>query len=118
MTERSRVLEESIDQQYSGRNKLLIYGVEKNSNEETGKLVLKFIKNDLEINLTEAAIDRTSYWGPKLKKKKKKKKKVRPIIAKFIRYYDRKEVFSKRKYLKRKDILITEKLTSFKMKIE
>ena len=115
MTERSRVLEESIDQQYSGRNKLLIYGVEKNSNEDTGKLVLKFIKNDLEINLTEAAIDRTSYWGPKLKKKKKK---VRPIIAKFIRYYDRKEVFSKRKYLKRKDILITEKLTSFKMKIE
>ena len=116
MTERSRVLEESIDQQYSGRNKLLIYGVEKNSNEDTGKLVLKFIKNDLEINLTEAAINRTSYWGPKLKKKKKKK--VRPIIAKFIRYYDRKEVFSKRKYLKRKDILITEKLTSFKMKIE
>ena len=91
--------------------------MEKNSNEDTGKLVLKFIKDDLEINLTEAEIDRTSYWGPKLKKKKKKKK-VRPIIAKFIRYYDRKEVFSKRKYLKRKDILITEKLTSFKMKIE
>ena len=60
MTERSKVLEKSIDQQgqYSRRNCLLIHSVEENRNEDTDKLVLN-IKNDLEIELTEVAIDRT-----------------------------------------------------------
>ena len=41
LTERSKVLEESIDQQwqYSRRNSLLIHGVEENSNEDTDKVV-------------------------------------------------------------------------------
>ena len=47
---------------------------------------------------------------------KRIKKKARPIIAKFVRYYHRKEVLSKKKYLKEKGIPITENLTSFKMK--
>ena len=47
LAERSKVLEESIDQQgqYSRRNCLLIHGVEENSNEDTGKLVLNIINN-------------------------------------------------------------------------
>ena len=112
LTEKSKVLEESIDQQrqYSRRNCLLIHGVEENSNEDTDKLVLD--KNDLEINLTEVAIDRTHRIGDP----KKKKKKAQPIIVKFVRYYDRKEVFSEKKYLKGKSISITESLTSFRMK--
>ena len=114
MTEKSKVLEESIDQQgrYSRQNCLLIHGVEENSNEDTDKLVLNIIKNDLEINLMEVAIDRTHRNGDP----KKKKKKAQPIIVKFVRYYDRKEVFSKKKYLKGKGISITESLTSFRMK--
>ena len=36
-------------------------------------------------------------------------------MAKFVRYYDRKEVFSKKKHLKGKDISIRESLTSFGM---
>ena len=90
MTERSKVLEESIDQQgqYTGRNCLLIHGVEENSNEDTDKLVLNIINNDLEIDLTEVAIDRTHRIGDP-----KKKKKVRSIIVKFVKYYDRKEAF-------------------------
>ena len=47
---------------------------------------------------------------------KKKRKKARPIIAKFVRYYDRKEVFFKKKHLKGKGISITESLTSLRMK--
>ena len=88
LTERSKVLEETIDQQgqYSRRNCLLIYGVEGNSNEDTDKIALKIINNDLEIDLTEVAIDRT-YRIRDLKRK------VRPIIEKFVWYYDRKEVF-------------------------
>ena len=92
LTERSKVLEESIDQQvqYSRRNCLLIHGVEENSNEDTDKLVLNIINNDLGIDLTEVAIDRTN----RIEDPKKKKKKVPPIIVKFVRHYDRKEVFS------------------------
>ena len=86
--------------------------MEKNSKEDTDKLVLNIIKNDLEINLTEVAIDRTHRIGDP----KKKKKKARPIIVKFVRYYDRKEIFSIKKYLKGKSISITESLTSFRMK--
>ena len=47
---------------------------------------------------------------------KRKKKKVRPIIVKFSRYYDRKQVFSKKKHLKGKSISITESLTGFRIK--
>ena len=114
LTERSKVLEESIDQQeqYSRRNCLLIHGVEENSNEDTDKLALNIINNDLEIDLTETAIDRTHRIGDP----KKKKKKVRPIIVTFVRCYDRKQVFSKKKLLKGKGISITESLTRFRMK--
>ena len=112
MTERTKDLEESADQegQYSRRNCLLIHGVEENSNEDTDKLVLNIISNDLEIDLTEIAIDRTHRTGDP----KKKKKKVLPIIVKFDRYYYRKQVFSKKKHLKGKSISITESLTSFR----
>ena len=77
MPERSKVLEESIDQQgqYSRRNCLFIHGVEENSNEDTDNLVLNIINNDLEIDLTEVPIDRTYRIGDL----KKKRKKVRPI---------------------------------------
>ena len=85
MTERSKVLEENIDQQgqHTRRNCLFIHGVEENSNEGAYKLVLNIIKNDLEIDLTEVAIDRTHRIDDT-----KKKKKVQPIIVKFVRYYD------------------------------
>ena len=86
--------------------------MEENSNEDTDKLVLNIVNNDLEIDLTEVAIDRTHRIGDP----KKKSKKVRPIIAKYVRYYDRKKVFSKKKHLKGKGISITESLTNFRMK--
>ena len=86
--------------------------MEENSNEDTDKLALNIINNDLEIDLTEIAIDRKHRIGDP----KTKKRKVRPMIVKFVRYYDRKQVFSKEKLLKGKGISITESLTSFRMK--
>ena len=86
--------------------------MEENSNEDNEKLVLNIINNDLEIDLMEIAIDRTNCIGDP----KKKKKKVRSLIVKFVRYYDRKQVFSNKKHLKGKGISITESLTSFRMK--
>ena len=71
LAERSKVLEESIDQQeqYSRSNCLLIHGVEENSNEDTDKLVLNIINNDLEIDLTKITIDCTHRIGDPKKKK-------------------------------------------------
>ena len=73
LTERSKVLKESIDQQgqYSCQNCLLIHDVEKNSNEDTDKLVLN-INNGLEINLMEEAIDRIHRIGDPKKKKRRR----------------------------------------------
>ena len=86
--------------------------MEEKSNEDKDKLVLNIIYNDLEIDKAEVAIDRTHCIGDP----KKKKKKVCPIIAKFVRYYDRKKVFSKKKHLKGKGISNAESLASFRMK--
>ena len=85
--------------------------MEENSNKDTEKLVLSIINNGLATDLTEVAIDRTHHIGDP----KKKRKKVCPIIVKLVRYYDRKDVFSKKIHLKEKVISITENLTSFRM---
>ena len=72
LSERSKVLEESINQhgQYSCQNCLLIHGVEENSNKNTDKLLLN-INNDLEIDLMEIAIDCTHSTGDPKKKEEK-----------------------------------------------
>ena len=74
MTERSKVLEESIDQQgqYFRQNCLPLHGVEENSNEDTDKLVLNITNNDLEIDLKEVSIDRTHHIGEPKKKKEER----------------------------------------------
>ena len=74
--------------------------------------MLNLINSDLQIDFTEVAIGHTHRIGDP----KKQKKKTRPIIAKLVRYNDRKEAFSRKKHLKGKSISITERLTSFKMK--
>ena len=59
----------------------------------------------------EVAIDCTHCIGDP----KKKRKKACPINVKFVRYYDWKEVFSKKKHLMGKGTSITESLRSFRM---
>ena len=74
-------------------------------------LVLNVTSNAIETDLTELAIDRTH----RIRDPKKKRKKARPIIAKFVRYYEQKKVFSQKKNLKGKSISITESLISFRI---
>lgn len=77
--------------------------MEVNSNEDTNKLVLDVIHDDLEINVRKLVIDRTHRIGDP----KKKKENYLPIIVKFVSYYDRKEASSKKNYSKGKGISIT-----------
>ena len=62
------------------------------------------------LNISKTALDRSQRIGnPKINKKS------RPIIAKFVRYYDKRDVFMNKKCLKGKGKSITESLTAFRM---
>ena len=64
------------------------------------------------MSITEADIERTHRIG----KPRDSGQKSRPIIVKFVRYNDRKNVFNRKKKLKGKNIAITESLTATRMK--
>ena len=62
------------------------------------------------MNISKAALDRSHRIGnPKIKKKSP------PIIVKFVRYYDRRDVFINKKYLKGNGKSNTEILAAFRM---
>ena len=94
-------------EQYSRRNCLLIHGLEEEDNENTTKKVLKVFKNKLGLStdLSESDITRSHRLG------KKSSNKTRPIIAKFISYQPRSEVYRNKKKLKGTKLTITENLT-------
>ena len=99
--------------QYSRRNCLLLHGIPENKNEKTDDLCLATINEHLELAITEVDIERTHRIG----KPRDVSQKSRPIIVKFVRYNDRKNVFNRKKKLKEKNISITESLTATRMKI-
>ena len=112
LSEKLGKLEESIDaqQQYSRRNCLLLHGIEETKGEDTDNIVLEVLNNDMGLNISKTALDRSQRIGnPKINKKS------RPIIAKFVRYYDKRDVFMNKKCLKGKGKSITESLTVFRM---
>ena len=98
-------------EQYSRRKGLLIHGTPKNKNENTDVLAMEAIDTKVDIKITENDIDRTHRIG-----KQKNNGKPRPVIIKFVRYNDRKKVFSSKKLLKDSGVTITESLTAFRMK--
>ena len=65
----------------------------------------------MDIKITNNDIDRTQ----RIDKPKNNGKPI-PIIIRFLRYNDRKKVFSSKKLLKDSGVSITESLTAFRMK--
>ena len=90
----------------------MLHGIPENKNEKTDDLCLATINELLELAATEADIERTHRIG----KPKDVCQKSRPIIVKFVRYNDRKNVFNKKKKLKGKNISITQSLTATRVK--
>ena len=70
------------------------------------------INEHLILAITEVDIKHTHRIG----KPRHVGQKSRPIIVKFVRYNDRKNVFNRKKKLKGKNILITESLTAIRIK--
>ena len=71
-------------------------------------IVLEVLNNDMGLNILKTALDRSHRIG-----NPKTKKTSRPIIVKFVRYYDRRDVFMNKKCLNGKDKSITESISAF-----
>ena len=76
-------------EQYSRRNFLLIHGIPKNKNKNTNVLAMEVVETKMDIKITDNDIDRTHRIG-----KTKSNGKSKPVIIKFVRYNDRKKIFS------------------------
>ena len=112
LNERVNELTTAIEkqEQYSRRNCLLLHGIQENTNEDTDKLSLDMVNNNLQLDLTGENIERTHRIG-----KPKSDGKPRPIIIKFVRYNVRRKVYTRKKMFKGKKISLTESLTAFRM---
>ena len=101
----------SRPEQYSRKNCLLIHGIPENKNKNTDVLAMEVIETKMDIKITDNDIDRTHRIGKPIKNGTTK-----PVIIKFVRYNDRKKIFSSKKLLKDSRLSITENLTAFRMK--
>ena len=94
-------------EQYSRRNCLLLHGVDETDNEVTDNIIIKTVKDEMNIEISPESIDRTHRIG----KKQQNSRRPRPIIVKFSTYNNRHKIFKNKKLLKGKGISITESLT-------
>ena len=115
LVEENKGMSASVDEmeQYSRRNCLLLHGVKENTNEDTDDIVVKTISENLDIHLQKEDLDRTHRVG----KGNRSDGKARPIIIKFARYNVRRNIYSNKKRLKGKSLLITESLTAARVKL-
>ena len=86
---------------------MLIHGITETQDENTDNISLRTINEHLELELTEKELDRTHRIG----NPKSGSKRPRPIIVKFARYNNKRQVFVNKKRLKNTGISITESFT-------
>ena len=86
-------MEESINaqQQLSRRNCLLLHGIEETKGEDTDNIVLVVLNSDMDLNISKTAPDHSHRIG-----NPESKQTSRPIIIKFVWYYDRRDLFMKK----------------------
>ena len=99
-------LGDSVDEleQYSRRNCLLLHGVRELEGENKNDIIMKTMKEEIDIDIRQQDLDQTHRVG---NTKVCKEGKSRPIIIKFSRYDVRSAVDKKKK-----KVLITERLTA------
>ena len=105
-------MEAQVDQQtqYSRRNCLLFHGIKEEKGEDTNSIIIKRVKEEMDLEILPNDLDRSYCIG-----NAKTEKKKRPIIVKFVRYNLRHNKFKNKKLLKGKGVLITESLTKERM---
>ena len=100
-------------EQYSRRNCLVLHGIPEGQRENTDKIVLETINSKLNVKLEATDLDRTHRIG----KHSPTSNRPRAIIIKFARYNVRSSVFRAKKQLKNTQIMLTESLTSTRMRV-
>ena len=101
-------MEAQVNQQaqYSCRNCFLFHGIKEEKDEDADSIIINSVKEEMDIEILSSDLDRSHrIRNPKTKKKE------RLIIAKFVRYNLRHNIFNNKKLLKRKGVSITESLT-------
>ena len=99
-------LGDSVDEleQYSRRSFLLLHGFRELAGENTNDVIMKTVKEEMDIDIREEDLGQTHRVGnPKVYKEGKPK----PIILKFACYDVRSTVYKNKKKLKGKSFLIT-----------
>ncbi|KAJ8883591.1 hypothetical protein PR048_015435 [Dryococelus australis] len=112
--------DERIDEleQYSRQNCLLFHSVAEKPGENVTDAVLKIMKETLQINIKQSAIDRTNRIGkPNIFAAQAINEGRRQIIVKFVSYQFRSKVFHAKRALKNTPIIITESLMADRQRI-
>ena len=101
-----------VDQQaqYSRRNCLLFYGIKDEKDEDTDRIIINTVKEEMDIDIFPNDLD----WLHRIGNPKTKKKE-RSIIVNFVRYSLRHNIFKNKKLLKGKGVCITESLAKDQM---
>ena len=99
----------NTQEHYSRRNCILIHGLKENQNEDTDEVAIDKIKSEMDLDISPGDIYRTHRIGVPTKGKN------RLIIVRFVRYIDRRRIFTNKKRLKGKNMSINESLTKIKM---
>ena len=97
-----------VDQQaqYSRRNCLLFYGIKDEKDEDTDRIIINTVKEEMDIDIFPNDLDWLHCIG-----NPKTRKKERSIIVNFVRYNLRHNIFKNKKLLKGKSVCITESLS-------
>lgn len=120
LKEKNKSMEWEIDslEQYSRRNCLLIHGIpepcESIVEEDTDALVINVLSQKLGLQVDKAHLDRSHRLGRR-NPQSGIRSKPRPVIAKFVSYNTRSDVFRQKRKLKGTGMGITESLTKQRM---
>ena len=101
-------METQVDQQtqYSRGNCILFHGIKVEKDEDTNSIFINTVKEEMDIEILTNNLD----WSHRIINHKTKIKE-RPVIAKFVRYNLKHNIFKNNKLLKGKGVSITESLT-------
>ena len=100
-------------EQYSRWNCLLLHDVVETNAECRDDIIIKTCAEELGIDVKQEDLDRSQRLG----KVKRNGSKPRPIMVKFAHHAVRNKVFSNKKKLKGKKLLITESCIVYRMKL-
>ena len=100
-------MEAQVDEQvqHSRRNCLLFHGIKGEKDEDTDRIIINTVKEEMDIEI----VPNDLHWSHRIGNSNTKKKE-RPIIVTFVGYNSRHNIFKNKKLLKGEGVTVTESL--------